>query len=456
MWEIGNPSNVVVSPDTHDLLAQIDSSIRTFEALRPFDEETERRIKTAFLPDRVTSSLNMEGIVATRRQTLAIMDAMTIAENATKTEVEILNALRADELTFDQAMSGTALSESFVREVNALIEDGVGDAPGSYRPRDVQITQAAFIPPNHLAVPSLVHELIKTYNETKNVHTVVRAVWLHARFTYIHPFLDGNGRTGRLMQDFCLLSGGLFPTGIPSSKRDDYYDALSEADQNRWDQLIQIVAFRELDVIARATAIANERKQRTDWITALAKSASTKKARSQHKNYLVWSHKMSGIRSLFEETARELSEATDLIYVRHQNYDLIDFATWKEVCERGQSNRTWAFSQQIFLEGEFVLNYIFFFRRHRNQTADPFAPADSLVSLFCTGGDAGQMYDFARFNDPDIKLREIVFFHEDMFAYRATGRMTGYFEETSPAPADSPSDLVREFYEDIFRRKLGI
>jgi Fic family protein len=453
MVDIGSPRQVEISSDTQELLHQIDVSIKTFEAMKPLDEETQQRIKMAFLPDRVTASLNMEGIKATRRQTLAILDSMTLSENTSKTEQEILNALRADELTFEYALSETALSERFVRELNALIEDGIGECPGTYRPRDVQISQASFNPPDHLSVPFYMKQLTEEYNLSKTVHTVVKAAWLHDRFTQIHPFLDGNGRTGRLLQDFCLLAEGLLPTGIPSSKRDDYYDALAEADKNNWDRLIQIISLRELEVIAKAHAIANERKQRSGWIKALAKKAGDKKAGSQHKNYLVWAHKMNEIRAVFEETARELNEISDVLFVRHQNFEIVDFSTWKEICERGYSQKTWFFSQQFFLEGECLFNYVCFFKKHRSQPADIFATQSALVSLFITGGETGQTYDFQRFSDPDIRLREVLFQHEDMYAYRSASRTS---EESSPAVADSPSDLVREFYEDVFQRKLGV
>src|SRR5579863_5153651 len=125
MIELSAPREMKIPADTAELLMLVDSAIAEFNKLRPFDADTEARIKMAFLPDRVTASLNMEGIVATRRQTLAVLDAMTISENASKTEQEILNALEADELTFETAQSEKQLSERFIREINSLIERGV-------------------------------------------------------------------------------------------------------------------------------------------------------------------------------------------------------------------------------------------------------------------------------------------------------------------------------------------
>ena len=459
MIELGTSSNVKISSEVQQLLDQINEEKEKFDKLRPFDRDTEQRIKLAFLPDRVTASLNMEGIIATRRQTLAIMDGMTVDENSARTEQEILNALRADEHTFDEAQDSARLTEIFIREINRLIEDKTGECPGEYRPRDVQISQAAFVPPSHLQVPQLVHELVESFNAAEEPHPVIRAAWLHNRFTYIHPFLDGNGRTGRLLQDFALLQGNLFPTGIPSSIRDDYYDALAAADRDEWDQLVQIIALRQLSVISRASGIAQERRQRSTWIGEIARRAGAKKAGSQHKNFLVWSHKMNEIRAAFEDTARELSETSDLIQIRHETFDSIDFPKWQEVCRHGQAARTWSFSQTFFVDGTPVFRGIFYFKGHRHLLDDAFGDARDAVSLFLTGGNLGEEYNFFRFEDSLIRLREILFLHEDMHVYYFQGEhLEGSRggERWSPANLTSVSEIVRDFYEDVLHRKAGI
>ena len=459
MFEIGSPASVKISSEAQQLLDQINDEKEKFDKLRPFDEDTEQRIKLAFLPDRVTASLNMEGIIATRRQTLAIMDGMTVDENSTRTEQEILNALRADEHTFDQAQESARLTEVFAREVNGLIEDKIGEHPGEYRPRDVKISQAAFVPPSHLEVPTLMHSLVAAFNGAEEPHPVIRAAWLHNRFTYIHPFLDGNGRTGRLLQDFALLQGNLFPTGIPSSIRDDYYDALAAADRDDWDPLIQIIALRQLSVISKASGIAQERRQRSTWIGAIAKRASAKKAGSQHKNFLVWSHKMHEVRAAFEDTSKELSETSDLIQIKHENFDSIDFPKWQEVCRLGRTSRTWFFAQTFFVYGIQVFRCVFYFKGHSHLLDDTFGDVRDTVGLFVTGGDLGEEYNFFRFEDPIIRLREVLFLHEQMHVYYFKGEhLEGLRggERWSPASIASVSDIVRDFYEDILHRKAGI
>ncbi len=461
MIGLSAPDKIVLSQEVRQLLEQVDESKTEFDQLRPLTPETEDRIKMAFLPDRVTASLNMEGIIATRRQTLAIMDSMTISESASKSEQEIHNALKADEYVYETAMKGEELSEKLIREIHALIEHNVGERPGSYRPRDVKISQAQFTPPDFTEVPLLMCELVKIFCASSSVNSIMRAAWLHNRFTHIHPFLDGNGRTARLLQDHTLLRGQLFPTGVPSSLRDDYYDALAGADNDDWDGLVEILANRQLAVISKAAGIANERKERQEWVAALASRARSKKRGTQHKNYLVWAHRMQEIQSAFEAAALELRTESEVLLVRHENHEIIDFPTWREICQRGRARQTWFFTQSFSVDGELVFKCVFYFRRHSDIPQDPFHHTDDLVSLFVTGGPPGADYDFGRFSDSEIRLREILFYHENLYAYefegeKFEGKYGDMMEKWNPKADRKMNDVVREFFGDIFVKKAGL
>ncbi|WP_211003478.1 Fic family protein [Phaeobacter sp. HS011] len=458
--QLGTPSHITLRQDTEQLLDQVDSEIKEFNKLRPLSSDVKDRLKMAFLPDRVTSSLNMEGIVATRRQTLAIMDSMTLMDSSSKSEQEVLNALSADELTIDAAEAGEKLSEALIRQIHAKIEDKVGETPGSYRQRDVKISQALFTPPSHTDVPICMKEMIAIYLEDSTAHPIVRAAWLHNRFTYIHPFLDGNGRTARLLQDFALLSGKLFPTGVPSALRDDYYDALSEADNDDWDGLVSIIANRQLNIVAKASGIANERQERTVWVTRLAKKADDKKRGAQHKQYLVWAHKMNEIQSAFEATAQEVGTASDVLEIEHQSYPIMDFKAWKEMNSGVRRRDTWFFSQTLKVDGERVYRFVFYFRQHINFPADPFQTDDALICLRFTGGAPSERYDFGLFQDLDIRLREILFHAEDLYHYYFKGKeRMGRQDKIEEWEVDcnlSLNNILEHLYYDLFEKKLGV
>ncbi len=263
---IFDPTLISLKPDTMNLLDEVTSSAESLNALKPFGDEANQRIIREFLPDRVTASLNIEGIAVTRRQTLLMMDSMTLSASGSKEERELLNALRADEFVFELAKGEEDISATNIREINRTILDGIVANPGGYREQNVQISGASFQPPDFMSVMPLVAEMTSAFHGAVNLHPIVRAAWLHATFTKIHPFIDGNGRTGRLIQDYTLLKGGLYPTGIPSSLRDDYYDALEKADGGEWDQLCQMICQVELGLISRVQSIVDEIKSRGEFI----------------------------------------------------------------------------------------------------------------------------------------------------------------------------------------------
>src|SRR5262245_43488873 len=110
MIELQDPQSIKVSGATQQLLDQITESMQPINAQRPFPPEIADRLKDALMPDRVVASLNMEGIVATRRQTIAVMHAMRINESINRGEREIYNALRADEFVHQAVEDGIAFN----------------------------------------------------------------------------------------------------------------------------------------------------------------------------------------------------------------------------------------------------------------------------------------------------------------------------------------------------------
>lgn len=302
--------------------------------------------------------------------------------------------------------------------------------------------------------------MISIYVQDDTAHPITRAAWIHNRFTHIHPFLDGNGRTARLLQDYTLLSGKLFPTGVPSALRDDYYDALADADNDDWDDLVAIIANRQLAVIAKARGIAMEREVRSVWVARLAKKASDKKTGAQHKQYLVWAHKMNEIQSAFEATAQEINDASDVLSVKHESYPIIDFKLWKSLGQGKRPNATWFFSQTLVIDGARAYRFVMYFRKHINFPNDPFVEGDALICLRLTGGMGDKAYDFGQFSDPDIRLRELLFYREDLYTYYFNGKMRrrhkAELEDWECDHELTPSAIIEHLYSDLFENKNGV
>ena len=139
---------------------------------------------------------------------------------------------------------GAALTHQFIRELHQLVVGELTDegdrTPGAYRTWNVEISGSVHTPPEHIHVPPLMDELLAFVNErTADKYDLLKTAIAHHRFTWIHPFGNGNGRVVRLLTYALLIKYGfnvkdgkiLNPTAVFCNNRDLYYQQLSEADK---------------------------------------------------------------------------------------------------------------------------------------------------------------------------------------------------------------------------------
>ncbi|MGR3248528.1 MAG: Fic family protein [Paracoccus sp. (in: a-proteobacteria)] len=196
--QIQDPISIELDPETINLLDETEAALAQVARSRPFNDDISSRISREFIPDRITASLNIEGINVSRRQTLLMMDAMTIDSNSSKNEVEIFNALKADEFVFELSKDmSRPLDAGSLRQIHGILQKDLLESAGSYRNANVEITGAKFQPPEATEVPHLIQQMIDVFHSSASrCHPLLISAWLHCTFTAIHPFEDGNGRTG--------------------------------------------------------------------------------------------------------------------------------------------------------------------------------------------------------------------------------------------------------------------
>jgi len=403
------------------------------------------------------ASLNMEGIVATRRQTLAVMDSMRINEAVGRGEIEIRNALMADEFIHEAVQKDVLLNEQLLREVNRLLMEEIRKDAGAFRSGPVELPGAPFQPPAAGDVPALAENLCGLFPHSESVHPILEAAWLHAQFTLIHPFSDGNGRGGRILQDWALMRRGFLPVGIPPSKRDDYYAALADADRGAWDDIVEIIALLELSIVSKVEAIIDEQQRRASWVKQLSNAAARKHENTRHKQYLVWRRRMEGVNQAFQRAALELDESSDLIGATFRDYGVLEFRDWENICRYGQIDKSWLFSALFFADHSPFYKTIAYLKRHTPlPRVDTFpAPRDPAVALYFTGtptAPEGLRPSFTNYEDPHIRLREILFLDDRQFLYRQPDPD----KDWEIQEMDSVASVIEEFFLDVFQRKAGL
>ncbi|WP_160141650.1 Fic family protein [Salicibibacter halophilus] len=148
------------------------------------------------------------------------------------------------------------LTECLIRNIHSLILKGIDtDQAGAYRRQDVVITGASHSVTPHLKIADDLEELMRWYTsalENNKGHSIEIAAILHSKFVNIHPFLDGNGRTGRLLMNFELMRAGYLPVIIQVDDRQKYYEALDHAGVNNdYTMLIDMVASLEVGALEK-------------------------------------------------------------------------------------------------------------------------------------------------------------------------------------------------------------
>lgn len=176
----------------------------------------------------------IEGNRLTLRETYLIIKEKQIPTGAPPKDYnEAINGREA--LDYLKSYKGKLTTE-FIEKINGILTKNTGVIyPGRLRFFPVKIEGTDFIPPNEKDVPKLLKEMIEFYYENKNkLHPFTMACLIHAKFVEIHPFEDGNGRTGRALMNFVLIRARYPKLYVPVKKREKYYEAIDLHNEKKY------------------------------------------------------------------------------------------------------------------------------------------------------------------------------------------------------------------------------
>lgn len=168
--------------------------------------------------------------------------------------MEVIN--HRDAIQYVESVISQPLTERIIRSIHSLILKEIDTAhAGTYRQQDVLITGASHSVTPHLKIADDMEGLMRWYTfavANNNDHPIEIAAILHSEFVNIHPFLDGNGRTGRLLMNFELMRAGYLPIIIQVDDRQKYYEILDHAGVHKdYTMLIDMVASLEVSALEK-------------------------------------------------------------------------------------------------------------------------------------------------------------------------------------------------------------
>ena len=243
------------------ILNRIDRLKAQLDAMRPLNETELKRLRGEFIVENTFDSNAIEGSTLTLRETaLILLEGVTIGEKPLKEHLEAIGHRDAFEYALSLASENTPLTEGVIKEIHTLVLMHDARNKGVYRSVPVAIVGAVHTPPQPYLVPVRMYELIKSYEGMRDGHIIEAAAEFHLRFEGIHPFIDGNGRAGRLILNLELLKAGLLPVNIKYSDRRRYYDCFGEYFAGGSPKaLIELIADYELNELEKRINILEGR-----------------------------------------------------------------------------------------------------------------------------------------------------------------------------------------------------
>ncbi|MDF2801137.1 MAG: filamentation induced by cAMP protein Fic [Anaerocolumna sp.] len=226
------------------LFRRIDSKKNELASRRPLTQGEMKRLQEEFLLDFTYNSNAIEGNTLTLQETAMVLEGITIDKKPLKDHLEAVGHKEAFEYVKQLVVDKMEFSEKIIKEIHSLVLMDRREDRGVYRRIPVRIMGAAHEPPKPIMVPELMESLIKEHMEMKKkLHVIELVSRFHMDFEGIHPFIDGNGRTGRLLLNFELMQNGYLPINVKFTDRRTYYECFAAYHQDGdADYIISLVA----------------------------------------------------------------------------------------------------------------------------------------------------------------------------------------------------------------------
>jgi Fic family protein len=216
----------------------IDTLKKELDGYRPFSVELIHGLKQLFDVDLTYNSTAIEGNTFSFQETkILLLDGITIGGKSMREHLEIINHKEA--IDYIEALSKKKtenLTKTDIFNIHAIILQGIDPKnAGKYREASVYVNLSDGKKHIFCDPLKIVDEMDLYFNwlfSTKNEHPVIIAAEAHTRFVSIHPFIDGNGRTARLIMNLILLQNGYVPSIIKNKERVKYLDAIENWQQN--------------------------------------------------------------------------------------------------------------------------------------------------------------------------------------------------------------------------------
>jgi Fic family protein len=217
------------------MFKELDSLYEKLKSIRPLSPESVRRLSEDFMIDYTYHSNAIEGSTLTLDETaLVLKEGFTVGGKPLRHHLEAVGHRDAYYYVENLVKNNVAVTEKVIKDIHSLVLMDRQMDKGGYR--SVPVRVGSFHPCQPYEVPVQMEKLMLDYSaEMQRLHVVERAAVFHLVFETIHPFIDGNGRAGRLLLNLELMKSGYPPVNVKFSDRNKYYDCFNHYRENNND-----------------------------------------------------------------------------------------------------------------------------------------------------------------------------------------------------------------------------
>jgi Fic family protein len=226
------------SSNLNEILKQVEELKKYLDSFRPLGEEQVSKLDRYFEEYYTYDSTSIEGNTLTLQETTLVLNkGITIGGKSMREHLEVINHSEAIEYIKEIVKKGEEFNKKVLLDIHYLILKSIDTSnSGKYRNLDVMISGSKHKPPTFLQVENLMNDYFKFYQDNKEgMNPILLSAYMHEKLVTIHPFIDGNGRTSRLVMNLILLQNGYPITNISSEndKRNEYYSSLENVQTNK-------------------------------------------------------------------------------------------------------------------------------------------------------------------------------------------------------------------------------
>ena len=209
------------------LLSQIDRKKIELDSRRPLTAGEVARLNEEFIVEYTYNSNAIEGNTLTLQETDLVLRGLTIDRKPLKDHMEAVGHKEAFDFVSELVKDNVHISESIIKKIHYLVLADKKEDRGVYRRIPVRIMGARHEPVQPYLIEPKMEQLLYDFAASTE-HIVTKLARFHIEFESIHPFIDGNGRTGRLLVNFELMKAGYPPIDIKFTDRIAYYNAFDK------------------------------------------------------------------------------------------------------------------------------------------------------------------------------------------------------------------------------------